>query len=256
MKKIIHLSDLHIGYEDCGAKFRQIVENITLLKQPSKNYVIVITGDIVDNATHEAQMVEALDAIDELKKRGYDVLPIPGNHDYGTGSWGHKKYIELFKKTFYGSSDFEYPKVDIIDKILFVGLDSTAEELHWYDCMLSQGEIGEGQLKELECIINKAEYSKLKKVIYLHHHPFDFEIAMSLKDRKKLRLIIENKIDALLFGHYHGDFNNAGKNFNGTWGIPRAYNAGSTTHKQGNTGIHRIINLKTMAREDYDGIFI
>jgi hypothetical protein len=98
-----------------------MVENISILKQPSKNYVIVITGDIVDNATHEAQIIEALDAINELKN------------------------------------------ADIIDKILFVGLDSTAEELHWYDSMLAQGEIGTRQLKELESILNKTEYSDLLK---------------------------------------------------------------------------------------------
>jgi predicted phosphohydrolase len=162
----------------------------------------------------------------------------------------------LFKEAFYGSSDFEYPKVDIIDKILFIGLDSTAEELHWYDSMLAQGEIGIAQLKELESILNKTEYSKLKKVVYLHHHPFDFNAGLRLKDRKKLKPIIENKIDALLFGHLHGDSNSVGKDFNCSWGIPRAYNAGSATHKNGNPGIHRVINLKKMAREDYDGKFI
>jgi hypothetical protein len=37
MKKIIHLSDLHVGHEDCGVKFRALIDNITFLKQPAKN---------------------------------------------------------------------------------------------------------------------------------------------------------------------------------------------------------------------------
>lgn len=256
MKKIIHLSDIHVGHEDSGLKFRQIVENITLLKQPANDYVIVITGDIVDNATHEAQKDEALDAIDQLKARGYTVLVVPGNHDYGTGSWGSPKYVDIFKKTFYDDVKVTYPKVDVVDELVFIGLDSTADELHWYDRMLAEGEIGKEQLKRLKNIIDDERYAVKKKIVYLHHHPFDFKLGLQLKDYEDLQEIIENKIDVLLFGHLHDDLNSAGKIFNGTWGIPRAYNAGSSTHKDGNTGYHRIIDLNKDPRTDYDAKFI
>jgi hypothetical protein len=81
-------------------------------------------------------------------------------------------------------------------------------------------------------------------------------VGLRLKDRKKLRPIIENKIDVLLFGHLHSDSSSVGKDFNSSWGIPSTYNAGSATHKNGNPGIHRVINLKKMAYEDSDGKFI
>ena len=59
MKKIIHLSDLHVGHEDCDEKFRAIIDNITFLKQPAENYIVVITGDIVDNANKKEYIDEA-----------------------------------------------------------------------------------------------------------------------------------------------------------------------------------------------------
>ena len=103
MKKIIHLSDLHVGYEECGVKFQAIIDNITFLKQPAKNYIVVITGDIVENANHSENIDEAVDAIEQLKERGYKVLVIPGNHDYGTGAMGDKKFVDLFKERYFKS---------------------------------------------------------------------------------------------------------------------------------------------------------
>ena len=142
MKKIIHLSDLHIGHEECGERFRTIIDNITFLKQPAKNYIIVITGDIVDNANHNEQTDEAVAAISQLEKNGYRVLVVPGNHDYGNGALGDNRFVNVFKVRYFKNRDIGYPKLDIISKIAFIGLDSTAEELHWNDRILSQGELG------------------------------------------------------------------------------------------------------------------
>lgn len=257
MKKIIHLSDLHVGHEDCGEKFRTIIDNINFLKQPAKNYIIVITGDIVDNGNHPDFVDQAFEAIEQLKADGYTVLVIPGNHDYGTGTLGNKELVGFFKERYYKDGGITYPKLDIIDKIAFIGLDSTAEELHWHDRILSEGELGRDQLNRLNEILKKPGLSKLKKVVYMHHHPFDFKLGMELKDKHNLQKVIENRIDMLLFGHYHADPGSAGKIYNGVWGIRRCYNAGSSTHKNGNTGFQRVIDLSDKdPRKDYDGNFI
>ncbi|HOB82979.1 MAG TPA: metallophosphoesterase [Bacteroidales bacterium] len=257
MKKIIHLSDLHIGHEDCGNKFRTIIDNIAFLKQPARNYIVVITGDIVDNANDISYTDEAIDSIHLLEKLGYMVLPVPGNHDYGTGTRGDVKFVEIFKERFYKNTGITYPKVDIIEGVIFIGLDSTAEELHWYDRFLSEGELGKEQLQKLEKIINDPDINGLKKVVYLHHHPFDFKLGMQLRDSDELKKLIENKIDALLFGHYHVQPSAAGKIFHGVWGIPRCYNGGTSTHKNGNPGFQRVIDLSNPdPRVDYDGNFI
>jgi predicted MPP superfamily phosphohydrolase len=257
MKRIIHLSDIHVGHDDCGIKFRTLIDNITFLKQPAKNYIILITGDIVDNANHSKYIDEAVEAIRSLEERGYRVLVVPGNHDYGTGTIGNRKFVGLFKEKYYNTRKKSYPKLDIIDKIAFIGLDSTAEELHWLDRFLSEGELGKGQLSRLKKILKEPELINRKKVVYLHHHPFDFKVGMQLKDSDELRSIIENKVDMLLFGHYHVDPSSAGKIYHGMWGIKRCYNAGSSTHKNGNIGFQRIIDLSNSdPRMDYDGNFI
>jgi predicted MPP superfamily phosphohydrolase len=257
MKKIIHLSDLHVGHEDCGVKFRALIDNITFLKQPSNNYIVVITGDIVENANHSEQADEAVEGIERLEKRGYRVLVVPGNHDYGAGTVGSEKFVDLFKEKYFKTRKISYPKLDIIDEIAFIGLDSTAEELHWLDRFLSEGELGKGQLRRLKKMLKEPEAANRKKVVYLHHHPFDFKAGMQLKDKDDLKKIIENKIDMILFGHYHADPASAGKIYHGAWGIVRCYNAGSSTHKNGNVGFQRIIDLSnTDPRMDYDGNFI
>jgi predicted MPP superfamily phosphohydrolase len=257
MKKIIHLSDLHIGYEDCGTRFRTIIDNIAFLKQPAANYIVVITGDIVDNATQPEQTDEAVASINELKKLGYTVLVVPGNHDYGTGTLGDPTYIDVFKEKFYNDVKVSYPRLDIIDELAFIGLDTMAEELHWIDRVFSEGELGNAQIERLKILLTNPEVNNRKKIIYMHHHPFDFKPGMQLKDRKELKKVIANRVDVLLFGHYHSHHLSAGKIFHGKWGIPRCYNAGSSTHKNGNTGFHRVIDLTyNDPRMDYDGNFL
>jgi len=185
------------------------------------------------------------------------VLVVPGNHDYGTGTRGYANSVTSFKERYYGSKRITYPKLDLIGKIAFIGLDSTADELHWRDRFLSEGEIGVAQLRRLKRMLNRPEVISRKKVVYLHHHPFDFKLGMQLKDSSDLKVIIENKVDMLLFGHYHVNPVTAGKIYNGVWGIPRCYNAGSSTHKNGNIGFHRVIDLSNAdPRMDYDGNFI
>jgi 3',5'-cyclic AMP phosphodiesterase CpdA len=257
MKKIIHLSDLHVGHYECGANFWTIVQKITSLKQPAKNFIIIITGDIVDNANHDEQIDEAVEIIEILEEHGCRVLVIPGNHDYGNGAQGNKKFVDLFKERYYKTKHVTYPKLDIIGKTAFIGLDSTAEELHWHDRFFSEGELGKKQLSALKKMLKDPRVAKRKKVVYLHHHPFDFKLAMHLKDSSELKKIISNKIDAILFGHYHRDPEVAGKDTNGRWGIPRCYNAGSSTHKNGDLGSQRIIDLsKDDPAKDRDGKFI
>lgn len=97
----------------------------------------------------------------------------------------------------------------------------------------------------------------ITKVICLHHHPFDFKLGRQLKDSDNLKEIIENKIDALLFGHYHRSKASVEKILNGEWGIPRCYNAGTATHKNNNPGFHRVIDLSNPdTGSDYDGCFL
>ena len=234
MKKIIHMSDLHVGYEDNAERFYEIIEKIKFQKGGhAGEYVIVITGDLVDDAHHSDSYRDVKMGITALREAGFEhVLLVPGNHDYGTGERGDKKFVKLFQQEFYGD-EREFPRKDIIEDIVFIGLDSMTEELHWYDEIWAEGELGDRQLYSLKEILKQGDVSSCqKRVIYLHHHPFDFRPLHQLKDSSKLKGVLTGaikegiSIDAILYGHNH-----EGNEHNGKWGIPLCYDAGSATLK-------------------------
>ncbi len=253
MKKIIHLSDLHIGYGDLGERFQCVSTNMIFEKEPAKDYVVVITGDIVERARDD-YYDEAKMYMERLDEAGFTVLVVPGNHDYGTGAWGSKKFVGRFKKTFFGKTDVTYPKLDIIQGTAFIGLDSMAEELHIYDALWANGELGDAQFKRLDRMLSRKTVKDCKyRVVYLHHHPFDpLSTWHQLKDSADLKKVLSKhgNINALLYGHNH-----LGKKHNGKWGISRCYDAGSSTRKNDAVGDHRVIDLSQDARWDYDADF-
>jgi 3',5'-cyclic AMP phosphodiesterase CpdA len=253
-KKIIHLSDLHIGYPDLAGRFNCIINAIILQKQPAHRYVIVITGDLVEDGFSDAYYAQARTLIGRLRDAGYTVLAVPGNHDYGSGLFGSEEKVATFKKVFFARARtrMQYPKKDILGNIAFLGLDSMAEELHWYDCLWANGELGGAQLDRLRDMLQDKDVEECaERVVYLHHHPFDPLPFHELKDADKLRKVLEHaKISALLYGHNH-----QGKIRNGTWGIPRCYDGGTATAKDGDPHFHRVIDFARDPRNDYDAAF-
>ena len=255
MKKIIHLSDLHIGHkrQDLAKRFEGIVQSIIFVKEPAENYVIVITGDVADKATDPSNHESAQKHIEQLKSNGFTVLVAPGNHDYGTGTKANRKYQKKFKEMFYNDAECTFPRLDIIDEIAFIGLDSMEEELNTFDKLGANGELGIDQRKRLDSMLGQENVINCKyRVVYLHHHPFDPWVLHELKDSKELGDIIKkhSNIDAILFGHNHHF-----RKWNGKWGIPRCYDAGSSTRKNNKLSYHRVIDLARHPSEDYDADF-
>ena len=256
MRKIIHLSDLHIGYgkQDLARRFNDIIGTVIIRCSPPSEYVVVITGDIVEDATLSEHYNIAAGCLKRLEKAGFTVLVVPGNHDYGTGSVGWKKYVPVFKECFFGDSSVTFPKLDIIDEVAFIGLDSMAEELHWYDRLFAEGEIGTEQLRKLDALLHESDVAGCtKKVVYLHHHPFDPLPFHELKDSGALGDVLAkhaSAVDALLYGHNH-----AGKK-HAVRGIARSYDAGSSTRKNDVPSVHRIIDLSRDAGADIDEDFL
>ena len=229
------MSDIHAGFRDHAQRFQRLAERLIQNKAvQAADCVIVITGDIVNDANNQDAYKKANATLDVLKKNGFEhILLVPGNHDYGTGRRGNKKFVSMFKKAFYGEN-IEFPKKDIIDDIAFIGLDSMAEELNWYDKLFAEGELGKKQLFALLKLLNNDRdvRSCRKRVVYLHHHPFKWRPLHQLKDSNKLKKVLTKvmkkgiSIDALLFGHNH-----EGDAHNNKWGIPRCYDAGTATLK-------------------------
>ncbi|OGP56087.1 MAG: hypothetical protein A2V67_14205 [Deltaproteobacteria bacterium RBG_13_61_14] len=225
--KIIHLSDLHIGGRSRLTKMsmlknaRKVFNKICNEQQPASDYVVVITGDLVDNAFKSKKYKNAIDALKILQD--YKVLIIPGNHDYGDGTVDDEKFVALFDQTFGNTNTPPYPTRHIIGGVAFWGLNSMAEKVDMDTC---EGKLGEPQINLLENYIeNDPAVKRCKKVLYLHHHPFPFPKFKGLQDTKKLERVIKGKVDALLFGHNHVQIEPCG-----LWSIPIWSNPGSSTH--------------------------
>lgn len=248
MLKIIHLSDLHIGYssQHLEIRFNAIVNNIITKKQPAAEFVVLITGDLVERATDHSSHAIAKRQIDRLESSGFRVLIVPGNHDYGNGALASARYMRRFKRMFYGNEHFVFPKLDFIDNMAFIGLDSMEEELNTFDKLGANGELGAAQRERLDILlageaVKHADY----RIVYWHHHPFDPWFLHELKDAKELSKLLKKhgNIDAILFGHNHNF-----RNWHGQWGIPRCYDAGSSTRKSDLESYVRVIDLSRLPR--------
>ena len=253
MKKIIHLTDTHLGYGDLSTRMGDIVTRIIFTKENASDYVIIHTGDVVEDATRPGSYEEALAHFRRLQDAGFSVLFVPGNHDYGTGSFGSKEYVREFKRHFFGQTDVEYPIKTIVDEIAFIGLDSMAEEVGFIDRLFAEGELGGAQLGRLATLLDSDAEVRASpyKVVYLHHHPFHPKPFHHLKDSEELGEILrQHEISALLFGHNHD-----GRVWNGKWGISRIYDGGTSTEKGGKPDPHRVIDLSKDPGSDYDAEF-
>lgn len=248
MKKIVHLSDTHIGYEDLEDHVLILVDELIHQLVPASDYVVVHTGDLVDNAFEDGAYERGKFHLDRLRNAGFTVLQVPGNHDYGNGSLGSAELVPKFKSVFFGQENYEFPCKTIVDEIAFIGLDSMAQELHWYDALFAEGELGGKQLNRLDqllCFDTEIANAKYR-VVYLHHHPFHPRPFHYLKDSEELKHVLqEHSIDALLFGHNH-----EGGEFHGQWDIPRVYDAGSSTSKKGSAHPIRVIDLSAEPGQD------
>lgn len=262
MKKIIHLSDLHYGSRRVKRDFKKIIDNIMKLT-PADEYVIVITGDLIDNGFNERHHEECKIIFDTLEAANFKVLFVPGNHDYGNFGYGVDiGRVKIFNRIYFQNENKKYPLIDYSEdeKIAFIGLDSMAESFGpgGYSSGAA-GRLGTTQLEGLKKALNNSQVRACeKRVAYLHHNPFKgYRDNHKLKDAEQFcRILLEHRdiVDALLFGHNH-----MGTEWNG-WleGISRCYDAGTSTRKRvkpGGLAPHRVIDLSLPQGSDYDGDF-
>jgi 3',5'-cyclic AMP phosphodiesterase CpdA len=222
--KILHISDLHIGKEETVIKEWEQAENLVrrILREwrnDKDKPLILITGDVVDDG-REVEFIEARRILRPLQRAGFQVAPLPGNHDYGwQGSFAQEKRFKHFKRYLLGITNrVTYPDVPYWDDdVTVITLNSMLAETGFWDGLLADGELGSRQLDELGELITTVREERKKShriVVALHHHPFLFpddpplkrakeRLMHRLKDGDDLMRLLSGRIDALLFGHEH-----------------------------------------------------
>ena len=251
--RILHISDLHIGKEGDVDRWRKAEKIVREIKrawgEDDDKPLVLITGDVVDDGA-EVEFIEARRILRPLHRAGFQVAPLPGNHDYGwNGAHAEEKRFKLFKKYLLGiETRVTYPDVPYADKdVILITLNSMHAETGFWDGLLADGELGTRQLDELGELITTLRDERKKSyriVVALHHHPFQFpddpplkkikeRIGHRLKDGDDLMKLLSGRIDALLFGHEHRhvDFSEPfdGHLFSEEYDIPCILSSGRST---------------------------
>ena len=251
--KLIHLSDTHVGKDGNALRFERVVDD--LLAHPPcapENCVIVHTGDLIDSAS-DSHRRSARILLDRLATR-YRVLLCPGNHDYGDAVAVDNEDAQAFQQAF-GDYIFQgqpaaFPVVSEVGAdCVFIGLDSNAAELNFWEKWFAEGHLGEAQLAALNNLLDSPVVAGKQVVVYLHHHPFAFGYTvmpdvgdrnplafvytqltrpfLRLKDAYSLCQILRDRAHVLLFGHMHFGLDCSGDS--GKYGIRLALDGSSTT---------------------------
>jgi Icc protein len=184
---LVQLSDLHVG----GSYFKQetfetIVHEVNDKLKPD---AILITGDLTDEGLI-SQFNQANAEIKKLTDVCYNVIVLPGNHDYR-----HTGYL-LFKRFFSSPSNvYEFENAVIITL-------ATARPDR------DEGEVGHRQNRWLEKTLRDEKHMRKTKVVAMHHHLIgvpdtgtDKIVIVDAGDI--LRTCLQYKVDLVLCGHKH-----------------------------------------------------
>ncbi len=257
--RILQISDLHIGDENREAeKLDTIIEHIINKKDEwdVNKTIIIVTGDITQRGRKE-EFVNARNAFAHLKHQtGYEILFLPGNHDYGAhGVCGKvvesrfEDFKQIFGKVFKDFDKIKFPKKEVFNGHFIINLDSMQGQVGTSDDKLADGEVGSFQLKKLDDLLSAPEIKnkpkKKKVIVCIHHHPFIFpgepfwtkigeKIGHALDDEDEFRRVIKGRADVLIFGHDHKHFNFSETVFSGdededAYDIPKILSCGKST---------------------------
>lgn len=250
MRPILHISDLHIGRNHVTTSEARAALSAIVARweNAAEKPIVVITGDLTQDGEVDQYDI-AKQEIDVLRGAGFEVIPVPGNHDYGKmGSHAEARRFGLFKQAFYPKRPIGYPDVIEIDGWTIVCLNTMKAECGFFDGLLADGELGGKQISDLTVLLQALQTDRLKGatkiVVCLHHHPFLFPdesmfeklgewAAHWLKDGADLMDKITGKVDVVLFGHDHRqwDFTNpiAGQSLTSKYQISTILSCGTSS---------------------------
>ena len=185
MTKIVHMSDLHMGFTEFREDILLKAINQINMLQPD---AVVISGDITDHGYYRefVKVKEYIDLIDS------PTIVIPGNRD--ARNIGDEVFEEII-----GDRDTTLELKE--SNIKIIGLDSSVPDL-------GHGKIGRLQRKFLETEIKNAKDRNMFIIITVHHHiipvPNTGRERNVLSDAGDiLLLLLQNNINLVLSGHKH-----------------------------------------------------
>ena len=145
MKRIIHISDIHVG-----AHIEHVLEKAISSINEYNPDLVIFTGDL----THDAQIDQFQEARDILKGIESDIFMVPGNHDY------HYMGFIMYHKFFGKPGVFK------------LQLDDTEFHLKGFNsCLpdLSYGRLSGNNFKKLKRFLDKTDRTTLTGVAFHHH---------------------------------------------------------------------------------------
>ena len=235
MLRIVHLSDLHLHKNAKKADNRNAVQIVNYLKDRYKcgegegPTYIVLTGDLVDDGREDQFKHLSNKVIKPLKKAGFKVLPVPGNHDYAKNGLEFREGAPaLYREFAHNDPNQKFPDITPADdeQVRFIGLDSADRKNKVW---AAEGIIGERQRIKLAGELDACHKNRIYSVLYLHHHPFYRYPLVALRDWEKLKDVIENKVSLVLFGHRH-----VSAAYFGHIGVPHMLASGKVTEPDRN----------------------
>ena len=198
IEKILHISDLHVEDEATGKMWYDLACAIVKKYDPDR-CILVITGDIVEHGK-QGEYAAAVDGFALLQGVGYEVVVVPGNHDYGP--WGniyradaHQNFLD-FAGNLCDIDGFPFQVAG--DGWQILALDSTAHDEEGE--RFARGRIGNEQLAWLE---SHLAFSS-RTWIAMHHHPTWRNPFLAVADRDDLQALVDRR-DCVqyLCGHRH-----------------------------------------------------
>ncbi len=272
--KLIHISDTHIGRGNNALRFERVVDDL-LANPPDvpERCLIVHTGDLIDSAS-SANRRAARILLDRLAAR-YRVLLCPGNHDYGDAISMNEEDAQVFQRAFgdyiFRGQPSTFPVLhEVGADHVFIGLDSNAEELTFWERWFAEGHLGKPQLAALNNLLDSSALAGKKTIVYLHHHPFSFGYSvmadvgdrgllsslfaqlsrpfLRLKDAYSLCQVVRDRAHVLLFGHMHFGLDCSGEGRK--YGVRLALDGSSTTcaNDDADRMRYRVIDLSDLTQ--------
>lgn len=186
-KRILHLSDLHIGSEEANRRRRWLKEHLAQ-ELPSIDKV-VITGDLFDNPAGELR-----ESFDELRTdieniTGSKLLVIPGNHDV------RKKGNALgrFGRNTEHITDLRWSPISIDHKLQTVFFSFNSSESGNF----AKGAVSERQRLDRSALFDRevrlnSQVKNYIRVALVHHHPYAYNTAPRSTYERVIAAIFRN----------------------------------------------------------------